>query len=246
METISRIQGVQDHEGIHWPDLKKGVLVKRYKRFLADVRLNDGSPVTAHCPNSGSMLECSTPGRPVFLSSNDNPRRKLRFTWEMIQMPTSLVGVNTLVPNRLVHQAAELGLIPELEGYADVRGEVKINNSTRLDLKLSAPRRRDCYIEVKNCTLVRDGLASFPDARTIRGQKHLRELMTLKASGARAVIFFVIQRSDAQMFSPADAIDPDYGRLLRKAVAGGVEIMVYDTVMDLERIVLNHKVPNAL
>lgn len=229
-----------------WPPLIPGTLIKRYKRFLADVRLADGSMVTAHCPNSGSMAQCSEPGRPVYISHHDHPRRKLKYTWQLIQMPTSLVGVNTLVPNRLVGLAATQGLVPELKGYTEVRGEVKTSSHTRLDLRLRAPRRRDCYIEVKNCTLVEQGIAMFPDARTARGQKHLRELIVLGNAGCRTIIFFVIQRTDARRFRPADAIDPEYGRQLRLAAENNVEIVAYDVALDLQGIALNHRIPFEL
>lgn len=229
-----------------WPPLIQGTLIKRYKRFLADIQLDDGSLITAHCPNSGSMRQCSEPGRTVYVSHHDDPRRKLKYSWQLIQMPTSLVGVNTLVPNRLVGLAATRGLVPELMGYSEVRAEVKTSAHTRLDFRLKAPRRRDCYIEVKNCTLVEDGIAMFPDARTSRGQKHLQELISLKSSGARAIIFFVVQRSDARRFTVADTIDPEYGRWLRRAVEKKVAIVVYDVTMDLKGIAFNARIPFAL
>jgi len=161
-------------------------------------------------------------------------------------MPTSLVGVNTLVPNRLVGLAATQGLVPELKSYTEVRAEVKTSSHTRLDLRLRAPRRRDCYIEVKNCTLVEQGIAMFPDARTARGQKHLRELISLGKAGCRTIIFFVIQRTDARQFRPADAIDPEYGRQLRLAAENHVEIVAYDVALDLQGITLNHRIPLEL
>ncbi len=231
---------------ISWPPLLRGTLVKRYKRFLADVVLDDGREVTAHCPNSGSMAQCSQPGRPVYLSEHNNPKRKLKFTWELIEMPTSLVGVNTLVPNRLVAGAAAGGLVPELAGYEKVRTEVNVGDRSRLDLMLCSPERSDCYIEIKNCTLVENGIARFPDARTVRGQKHLDVLIKLKNAGARAVIFFVVQRTDATIFTPADTIDPDYGRILRQVVDQGVEMLAYDTVIDLKGISLNKRLAAKL
>ncbi|MDA8142152.1 MAG: DNA/RNA nuclease SfsA [Desulfobacteraceae bacterium] len=229
-----------------WPPLIKGTLIKRYKRFLADVVLADGCTVTAHCPNSGSMAECNLPGAPVYLSQHDDPKRKLKYTWELIQMPTSLVGVNTLVPNRLVALAAKTQSVPALAGYDQVQTEVKIDAHTRLDLKLSGAKRTDCFVEVKNCTLVKDGLALFPDARTIRGQKHLQTLAQLKAQGHRALMFFVVQRSDARRFAPAEAIDPEYSRALRQVAAQGVEIVVYDVAIDLKGIALNRVLPYEL
>jgi len=207
--------------------LIRGILVKRYQRFLADVRLGNHHLVTAHCPNTGSMLGCSEPGRPVHLSRHDNPSRRLRYTWEMIEMPDSLVGVNTRTPNLLVKAAAAAGKIPPLSGYDRIKSEVRTGDS-RLDLFLEGPGRRPCFVEIKNCTLVDKGTAYFPDAVTRRGRKHLANLAELAEKSHRAVIFFLIQRMDARLFRPADHIDPEYGRTLRRAVRAGVEIMVYD------------------
>lgn len=233
------------YRGLPWPRLIQGTLIRRYKRFLADVKLRNGHVVTAHCPNSGSMDTCSEPGRPVFLSSHNHPRRKLRYTWEIIRMPDSLVGVNTLVPNRLVRQGAEENAIRELSGYVRVRPEVKVGRDSRIDLLLEREDEH-CYVEIKNCTLVRDGTASFPDAVTTRGLKHLVELQNLVRTGHRAVIFFLIQRMDAERFAPADGIDPAYGAELRKARANGVEILAYDVRLDLDRIRLRRSVPCRL
>ena len=233
-------------KGLEWPPLFPGTLIKRYKRFLADVKLKDGTVVTAHCPNTGSMQSCSEPGRRVYLSFHDNPKRKLKYTWELIEMPTSLVGTNTLVPNRLVFESAKAGIVPELVGYETIAREVKINDHTRLDLMLTDNDGQRCYGEIKNCTRVNDGVASFPDAVTARGLKHLRELEALVDSGHRGVIFYFIQRMDAEVFKPADRIDPEYGTGLRRAVRGGVEILAYDVSIDLKRIRLNHRIPCEL
>ena len=230
-------------KGLFWPELTPGTLVKRYKRFLADVRLNNGDLVTAHCANSGTMKECSEPGRPVYLSFHDNPKRKLKYTWEMIKMPTSLVGVNTMVPNRLVKKSIENGLVEQLKGYENVKAEVKVSDRSRLDLLLTNKDKKKCFVEVKNCTLVKDGLASFPDAVTTRGRKHLIELQKLVKQGNRSIIFFLVQRMDAKAFSSADNIDPTYGKELRKAKNSGVEIIVYDVIIDFNRIVLGKKIP---
>ena len=230
-------------QGLLWPKLTPGTLVKRYKRFLADVRLDSGDLVTAHCANSGTMKECSEPGRPVYLSFHDNPKRKLKYTWEMIKMPTSLVGVNTMVPNRLVKKSIEDGLVEQLKGYENVKAEVKVSDRSRLDLLLTNGDKEKCFVEIKNCTLVKDGLASFPDAVTTRGRKHLVELQRLAKEGNRSIIFFLVQRMDAKAFSSADNIDPAYGKELRKAKNSGVEIIVYDVIIDLNRIVLGKKIP---
>ncbi len=236
----------EERTGLAWPPLLAGTLVKRYKRFLADVRLKNNHVVTAHCPNSGAMLTCSEPGRPVYISRQDKPGRKLKYTWELIEMPGSLVGVNTQVPNRLVKQSIEAGLVGPLSGYEIVKPEIKVGDHSRLDLMLSAKNRPPCYVEIKNCTLVTDGEACFPDAVTTRGRKHLEELIALVAGGNRCAMFFLIQRMDAAFFRPADHIDPEYGKALRKAAKKGVEILAWDVSIDLEVIALNRPVPCQL
>ena len=230
-------------DGLRWPRLIKGTLIKRYNRFLADVRLGNGHVVTAHCPNSGSMMGCSEPGRPVYISRSKNPKRRLPYTWELIEMPSSLVGVNTLVPNKLVKRALIEGIIEALAGYETVRSEVKCSPHSRLDLALENSDGSRCFIEVKNCTLVEDGIAYFPDAVTDRGLKHLVELQEQVRLGNRGVIFFLIQRMDASIFRPADRIDPAYGRELRKAEINGVEAIAYDVHITPERITLNRRIP---
>ena len=234
----------EKNDGLAWPPLLRGTLIKRYKRFLADVKLDSGETVTAHCPNSGSMKACSEPGRPVYISKADNPKRKLKFTWEIIDMGSSLVGVNTQVPNRLVAHGIVKGQVPELDGYDDLKREVTTSPGSRLDIGLYGKRDApDCFVEVKNCTLVEDGLAMFPDAVTTRGQKHLKELIRLKKEGYRAVIFYLVQRSDAKRFEPAIQIDPDYAKWLKAAVAAGVEALAYDVVIDVKQIRLNQRRP---
>ena len=223
---------------ILWPDLIKGTLIKRYKRFLADVRLDNDEIVTCHCANSGSMLECCEPGREVYLSPQNSPKRRLKYTWEIIRMDTSFVGVNTNIPNRLVKKSIENNLIQELNNYDSVKSEVKVSDHSRLDLMLTGSHRRNCLVEIKNCTLVQDGLAAFPDAVTTRGLKHLVELQRLIKQGNRCVMFYLVQRMDAKSFSPADNIDPAYGDELRQAEKNGVEILVYDTIIDLKKIKL--------
>ena len=242
-----RNKSLKDQTGmLLWPELVGGILVKRYKRFLADVKLDNGTLVTAHCPNTGRMQGCSEPGRPVYLSRHDSPKRKLKYTWELIRMPGSLVGINTLVPNRLVFQAAQAGLIPELGGYNAAVREVNIESGSRIDLLLCNGQKDRCYVEIKSCTLVEDGTALFPDAVTARGLKHLKELETLVKAGCRCVMFYFIQRMDARIFRPADGIDADYGRGLRRAVDRGIEMLAYDVSIDLSGIRLNRKIPCAL
>lgn len=220
-----------------------GKLIRRYKRFLADMLLKDGRSVTAHCPNSGRMTACCEPGMPVYLSRNNHPGRKLKYTWELISMPTSLVGVNTQLPNRLVSESIHRGLIQELSGYASLQREVAVGGRSRMDILLSDPKNGRCYVEVKNCTLVEDGVAVFPDAVTARGLKHLVEMRRLVTEGARCVMFYLIQRMDADLFMPADAVDPDYGREFRRAAREGVEILVFDVDITLQGIRLNRKIP---
>jgi sugar fermentation stimulation protein A len=230
---------------LKWPKLTQGILIKRYKRFMADVKLRNNHVVTAHCPNSGSMKACCEPGRTVYLTRHNKPSRRLKYTWEMIHMETSLVGVNTIVPNRLTKAAVLAGDIPELSGYETVRSEVKYGKNSRIDLLLEEGEKR-CFVEIKNCTLVVEGLACFPDAVTSRGLKHLVELQEQVKQGDRSVMFYLIQRMDADRFEPADHIDPAYGKELRKAVQNGVEVFVYDVAMDLEGIRLNREVPFQL
>ncbi len=219
------------------PPLLNGVLIKRYKRFLADVRLiESGRTVTAHCPNSGSMKGCSEPGSQVFLSESSNPRRKLKYTWELIKIPGTMIGINTQVPNKLVKQAIENDLIEELSGYSRVKAEIKTSRHTRLDLLLEDNKDRKCYVEIKNCTLVENGVAMFPDAVTTRGQKHLDELVQLVTMGHRGIIFYLIQRMDAKSFKPADMIDKTYAEKLRRAVGKGVEVIIRDTVINTDTI----------
>ena len=231
---------------LHWPPLVAGTLVRRYQRFISEVRLDDGGVVKAHCPNSGSMLGCSEPGRVVYVSRAQNSNRKLPYTWELIRMPGSLVGINTLVPNRLVHASVAAAAIPELVGYDTITREVATGPGARLDLRLESPQHPACFVEVKNCTLVENGAAYFPDAATARGVKHLGELERLAAQGCRAVIFFVVQRMDAKVFRPADAIDPEYGHRLREAVKKHVEILAYDVHISLTGISLRKRLPCQL
>ena len=202
--------------------LEEGRLVKRYKRFLADIELADGSVLTVHCPNPGSMKSCSSPGSRVRISDSKNPKRKLRHTLEQIQIGRTWVGVNTAVPNPAVAAAIARGAIPGLDGYETIEREVPDGRASRFDLRLlgsGAP----CWIEVKNTTLREDGEARFPDAKTERGRKHLGALAELVRDGARAVQVFVVSRGDVRVFRPAWDIDPAYAEALTDAVREGVE-----------------------
>jgi len=222
--------------------LASGLLLRRYKRFLADVEMSDGSVVTAHCPNSGSMLGCAVPGSPVLLSRSGNLSRKYPYTWELVHADDCWIGINTSLPNYLVREGIEQGMVSELLGYELIRQEVCYGSErSRIDLLLEEPGL--CYVEVKNVTLVQNGIAHFPDAATTRGQKHLRELMAMAAGGARAVNFFVVQHANATAVTPADAIDPAYGRLLRQAAKAGVELLAYQASVTPEEIILCRPIP---
>ncbi|NOX37741.1 MAG: DNA/RNA nuclease SfsA [Calditrichaeota bacterium] len=225
--------------------LLDGHLIRRYKRFLADIALADGRQVTAHCPNSGSLLSCNIPGSPVRISVSDNPRRKLKYTWELVRVNDVWVGINTHYPNRLVKEGIEQGIIQELQGYEQILQEVRYGENSRIDLLLQSGNDR-CYVEIKNVTLVENSVAYFPDAVTVRGQKHLRELMAMVEAGHRAVIFFLVQREDNHQMAPADHIDPEYGRLLRQAHDVGVEILAYQAHVTPEEITVNFRLPVRL
>lgn len=201
-----------------------GKLLKRYKRFLADVVLDDGSIVTAHCTNSGSMLSCLEEGAEVYLSPVDDPKRKTRFTWEMIKIGGNWVGINTAWPNVLVFLWLREGLLPGLEGLTELKREVKWGDS-RFDI-FGRDKNRDCFIEVKNVSLREGNRALFPDAVTTRGRKHLNTLIRLRQEGKRAVMVYVVQRMDVTSFAPAEKIDPEYAATLKKAIRHGVEIHV--------------------
>lgn len=228
-----------------WPHLISGTLIKRYKRFLCDVKLKNNHTITAHCPNTGSMKECYEPGCTVYLSRHNNPARKLKYTVEMTQMDTSLVGINTQVPNHLVKESIINGKVPSLMGYSRVLSEIPYGKNSRIDLLLENGHKR-CFVEVKNCTLVSDNSAYFPDAVSTRGLKHLLELERQVQAGDRCVMFYLIQRTDAHIFKPADHIDPAYGKTLRRVFNSGVEIMVYDVNIDLTIIELNKPIPYRL
>jgi sugar fermentation stimulation protein A len=214
------------------PPLQRGVLVRRYKRFLADVVLDDGTEAIAHCPNPGSMLSVDTPGAEVWLSPAAAAARKLRYTWELIRIGPALVGIHTGRTNALALEALAEDRIGPLAGYPLVRREVRYGRGSRVDILLQANDRPACYVEVKNVTLKRDGGHSgrleFPDAVTARGLKHLRELIDVVARGHRAVMLFVAQRGDGDHLAIARDIDPAYASGLARAAAAGVEVVCYD------------------
>ena len=223
-------------------------LVRRYKRFLADVIMEDGSEITVHTPNTGSMLGCAEPGMRVWLRNTQNPKRKYLWSWEMSETADGvLIGVDTSLSNRLVVEGIENGTIRQLKGYSNIQREVKYGKQqSRIDILLSRDNQQ-CYVEVKNVTAkFGESTAIFPDAVTARGVKHLEELMEMVNEGNRAVIFFCIQRSDVDSFRPADEIDPKYGQLLRQAYEHGVEVMAYRASLSPESVVLVDEVAITL
>lgn len=213
-----------------YPPLLSGRLINRYKRFFADIELDSGEVVTAHCPNTGPMTGVYLPGNRVQVSKSDNPKRKLAYTWELIEVEDTVptwVGVNTGLPNRVVRSLLDYRGLPELGDYTDIRPEVPygIDGKSRIDFVLQPTEGdRPLYIEVKNTTWVQGSLALFPDTVTTRGQKHLRELIHI-AETARPVMLYFINRGDCDRFSPGDVADPTYGQLLREAIAAGVEVL---------------------
>ncbi len=211
-------------------DMQPAKLIKRYKRFLVDVERPDGTVLTVHCPNTGSMRGCLSPGNRVMICRSDNPKRKYPFGLEMIEVNGYWVGINTMRTNHLVREALESGLVAEVGRVDAIQAEVKVSAHSRLDF-LVVKGGEKIYVEVKNCTLVEGEAALFPDAVTARGTKHLQELADLVAPGVRAMIFFCVQRQDGSFFAPADHIDPLYAETLRKVVAGGVEVVAYQALV---------------
>lgn len=220
--------------------LHSAVLLRRYKRFLADIELPDGGQMTLHCPNTGSMKNCQEPGSRVWYTLSDNPKRKYPGTRQLVEVDGRyLVGINTGLANKLVYEAVSTGQVAELLGYSRIRAEVPYGEQrSRIDLLLDSPEDPDtpaCYVEVKNVSLgMADKQGLFPDAVTTRGQKHLQELMEMVRQGRRAVLFFCVQHTGIERVSPADDIDPEYGRLLREAVEAGVEVLAMGTGYELD------------
>lgn len=219
-------------------------LVKRYKRFLSDHRLESGEVITASCPNTGTMLGLTTPGSATWLVHAPSPTRKYDYRWELIEDEGTWVGINTGRPNALVEEAIRAGVITELAGYADLRREVKYGTNSRIDLLLEDPGRPQAFVEVKNCHLRREaGLAEFPDSITTRGAKHLDELAAQVALGHRAVMVFCVQRADCDHFDVAADIDPGYAVAFQRARAAGVEALAYVCHVSAETIALTHSIP---
>ena len=222
--------------------LQPATLIKRYKRFLADVTTAGGDEITVHCPNSGSMRGCATPGSPVMLSTSPNLKRKYPQTLEMVQNDHTWIGVNTMLTNKIVADAITDGEIAELQNVDRLTREVTTSKSSRLDILLERGEEK-IYVEVKNCSLVEDGWATFPDSVTARGTKHLNELARLVAEGNRGIIFFLIQRTDADRFRPAAHIDPTYAETLTEVSKKGVEILAYQAEVLPESICIRRSIP---
>jgi sugar fermentation stimulation protein A len=233
---------------VRLPPLVRGRLIRRYKRFLADVELDSGPEVTVACPNTGAMLGLAEPGSVIWLSQSDSPTRKYRHTWEIVELANgaapALVGINPMRPNAIVAEAIAAGLVPELGGYERVRREVRYGDRSRIDLLLERDGRPPCYVEVKNVHLSRSpGLAEFPDCVTTRGARHLVELSAMVAAGARAVMVYLVQRGDATGFALAGDIDPKYAAAFRAARAAGVEAFAFGCSLTPETISLDGAVP---
>ncbi|KQN62963.1 MULTISPECIES: DNA/RNA nuclease SfsA [Rahnella] len=227
------------------PALQPATLITRYKRFLADVITPDGREITLHCANTGAMTGCATPGDTVWYSTSDNAKRKYAHSWELTETQQHhWICVNTLRANQLVREAITQDRIPELSGYSKLTSEVKYGaENSRIDLMLQAENQPDCYIEVKSVTLLHQGQGYFPDAVTLRGQKHLRELQSMAEQGQRAVLFFAVLHSGIESVSAAHHIDPRYSDLLKHVQNNGVEVMCYGAALSAEGIRLTERLP---
>lgn len=221
--------------------LVHGKLLKRYKRFLADIELDNGEVVTAHCTNTGSMKSCIEIGAEVYLSPTNNPLRKTKFTWEMIKINGDWVGINTNNPNQLAFEAISKHEIPKLSGYTEVFREVKWDDS-RFDI-MAKNETETCFFEVKNVSMKEGDFALFPDAITLRGRKHLETLIRVKKAGMRAIMLYIVQRCDVSKFSTAKEIDPEYSETLKKAITNGVEIFVIQAKVTPTSITINKRIP---
>ena len=218
--------------------LQSATLIKRYKRFLADVTLNDGKEVTIHCANTGAMTGCGSPGDTVWFTTSDNPKRKYSRSWELTEKANGdLICINTARANQISKEAIETGVISQLQGYATLQTEVKYGEeNSRIDILLSAPDKGKCYIEVKSASLLEDNeqVGFFPDTKTLRGQKHLRELISVKNNGHRAVLLFAVQHTGIRTLKPAKHLDSDYSELVIEAINAGVEVYAYASCISVE------------
>lgn len=224
-------------------NLKKATLIKRYKRFLADVILEDGTTTTIHVSNTGSMKNCGCEGDTVWYSTSDNPKRKYPYSWELTETKQGhLICVNTIAANRLVEEAINNHVIAEVTGYETLKREVKYGSeNSKVDFMLTDSDKVDCYLEVKSCTFLEDQQGYFPDAVTVRGQKHIRELIEMVEQGKRAILLFAVLHSGINSVSPANHIDPNYGKLLLEASKVGVEIIAYKAHLSASEILLTSK-----
>lgn len=221
---------------------KTGILVKRYKRFLADILLENNQTMTVHCPNSGSMLDCSEPGMEVIISKSDNPKRKYGWTLEMVRKNNTWIGVNTGMTNKIVHEALKNGIIDDFGQIKIIKPEIKVSEKSRLDFFLET-EKGPVYLEVKNCSLARNRVAMFPDAVTARGTRHLFELDRLNNGNVITAVLFCIQRDDADQFVPAVAIDPVYAKTLKQVQESGVLVLAWQSVTGPEEIFINNRIP---
>lgn len=219
-----------------------GILLKRYKRFLADIRLDDSQEMTVHCPNSGSMRGCSDPGSPVVISRSDNKGRKYPWSLEMVQHESGWIGVNTVRTNKLIREALERGIIHDFGEIQSIRQEVVVSTRSRLDFLLETAQG-SVYLEVKHCSLAEKGVALFPDAVTARGAKHLHELASLIEFGHRAAVLFCVQRLDAVCCRPAAGIDPVYAKTVAWAHAKGVRFLAYQADVQPDAITIKGSIP---
>ncbi|REG77581.1 DNA/RNA nuclease SfsA [Marinomonas pollencensis] len=229
-------------------ELLEGRLIKRYKRFLADIELLNGDVITAHCPNTGSMKRCQQDNAKVWVSKSNNPKRKLAYTWELVEVDEQhLACINTGYPNKLVGEAIANGVVSELAGYSEQKAEVKYGEKSRIDWLLTGADGGKCYVEVKNVTLLEeDGLGYFPDAVTERGRKHLYELANMVEEGHRAVMFFCVSHTGIDSVTPATHIDPKYAQAFVEVMAKGVEVLAYQVSIDPQGMLVTHSVPVAM
>lgn len=223
--------------------LVRATLIKRYKRFLADVRFESGAVATVHVANPGAMIGLAEPGMEVWLSPATNPARKLAWNWELVCAEGHLVGINTAHPNNIVAEALARGTIPEFAGFPSLRREVKYGQNSRIDFLLEAADRPPCYLEIKNVHMKRGDAACFPDSVTARGTKHLAELSAMVAAGARAAMLYLVQREDCPSFTLAGDIDPVYVAAFDRARAGGVEMLCYACRVTLDEVTLDRALP---
>lgn len=226
------------------PPLQPATLIKRYKRFLADVTLPNGEEITIHCANTGAMTGCATPGDTVWYSTSNNTKRKYPHSWELTQTEKGhFICINTLRANQLVAEALTKKCIPELSEYSEIKPEVKYGaENSRIDFFLSHNELPDCFIEVKSVTLLDDNQGFFPDAVTLRGQKHLRELMHIAKEGKRAILLFVALHTGIHVASAAAHIDKKYAQLLEEARQSGVEVLCYQADITVQQMSLSKQI----